>query len=100
MRMPREGVPKDDLVRNARAIELVPDHGGAPLAHRLLERLRAGEREWLARDQVALVHELDFGAKGDAGEAAAPVAGRLAQEEDASTVRPGFQVARHVFAAP
>ena len=51
-----------------------------------------------ARDEVALLHELHLGAERDAGEAAAAMARRLAQQHHARAARARLEVGRHVLA--
>ena len=67
---------------------LVPDHIGASRSRMgFLARYGARERRRITRDEVALC-KFHLGAEGDAGEAAATMARRLAQQQRASAHAP------------
>ena len=90
--MPRECVPENDLEGAPRALDLVPDHGGAALALRLRRRIAAGEDERAARDERGLVDELGLGAERDPREAATAVARRFPHEHHAGAAASRFEV--------
>jgi len=97
--MPRERVPEHDLEGMPGALDLAPDHGGASLALRLHRGIEAGERELVACDEVTLVHQFRFRAERDAGEAAAAMARRFAEQDHAGMGAASLDVGRHVGAA-
>ncbi len=99
IRMPREGIPQDDLEGFRGSLDLAPNDEGAALALRFCLGVAAGEHQRLACDEPGLVDELGLGAERDAGEAAAAMAGCFAQQHHAR-VRPArLEVRSHVLAA-
>ncbi len=97
--VPWERIPEHDLEGPAGTLDLPPDHGGAALALRLDGGIAAGEGQFASGDEVALVHQFRLGAERDAGEAAATVAGRFAEQHHAGIRAARFDVGRHVGSA-
>ena len=98
VRMPRECIPEHDAERRAGALDLAPDHVRAALALRFYLRVTAGERERASGHEVSLLQDLRLRAKRDAREAAAAVAGSLAEKHHSRARAARLEVGRHVLA--